>query len=305
MLTNPRTIMFSHLTIYREIHFHRMAYFLGDVHHRNLRCTQSIECGTIHAIGPTSSTLMHTLINDTTPSTNSNEGALVVEGGVGIGGALNVGGEFMVGGSFSILSTEVSDSCNTGALTIAGGVGICEDVNIGGKIRIESTEPSISTDSGALVVGGGIGVGGGLMVNENSTLHGSVYIADTTGTTVSGIGALVVEGGVSVGNNLYVSGTIFGSIGLKVETISSSVTLSDQNIVNVDSGTDVTLTLPSVSVFTGRTYTIIKESPVLVTIDTLPLEKIFDGTETDTYVLSGIIGQRIILTSNGVRWYIM
>lgn len=282
-----------------------MSYFLGDVEHRNIKCCNDIWCDRIHARGDRSSTLMHTIINDTTVSTNSNEGALIVEGGVGIGGNLNVGGEFTVNGAFSILSDTESTNCTTGALTIVGGVGICDGVNIGGLTRIHSDEPTISSDSGALVVDGGIGVGGGITVQEGGIFHGSVYITDDTETNTGGVGALVVDGGVSIGNNLYVSGTIFGSVGSKVETITVSTVLSDQDIVNVVSVSDITVTLPSVSTFIGRSYTIIKESSVLVTITTLPLEKIFDGVETDTYVMSGIIGQRIILTSNGVRWYIM
>ena len=150
-----------------------------------------------------------------------------------------------------------------------------------------------------------MGIGDGLTIGGQSTLKGSVYIEDTTETTTGGVGALVVEGGVSVGNNLYVSGTIFGSVGYKVENISAPTTLSDQDIVNVTSLTDTTITLPSVSTFIGRTFTIIKESAVLITLDTQPLDKIFDGTENDTYLMGGIIGQRIILTSNGVRWYVM
>jgi hypothetical protein len=115
----------------------------------------------------------------------------------------------------------------------------------------------------------------------------------------------VVDGGVSNGDNLYVTGTIFGSVGYKVETISSPVILSDQDIVIVDSVTDITLTLPSVSAYTGRSYIIIKESAVIVTLDTLVLDKIFNGSEVDSFVMSGSIGQRTILTSNGIRWYIM
>lgn len=66
---------------------------------------------------------------DTTASTTTSSGALVVAGGVGIGGQLNVAGTVN-----KFTSTQGSSSTTTGAVVIAGGLGLAENIYMGGNL---------------------------------------------------------------------------------------------------------------------------------------------------------------------------
>ena len=67
-----------------------------------------------------------------TLSTNSNSGALVVEGGLGINANLNVGSVT------NILSTAQSTSSITGALVVAGGAGIGKDLRVADDVYADN-----------------------------------------------------------------------------------------------------------------------------------------------------------------------
>jgi hypothetical protein len=88
-------------------------------------------------------------------------------------------------------------------------------------------------------------------------------------TTGLGIGAtpaanLHVGGNAIVSQQLFVGGSsgssnlnITGTLGYSVQTVSSNTTLAEYSIVLVDtSSSNITLTLPSASSTTGRTYKI-------------------------------------------------
>jgi hypothetical protein len=62
---------------------------------------------------------------NTTPSTSTSTGALLINGGAGIAGNINVGGNLFVSGSTS-----------TGALLINGGAGIAGNINVGGNLFV-------------------------------------------------------------------------------------------------------------------------------------------------------------------------
>ena len=98
-------------------------------------------------------------ISDTTVSTGSTSGALVVSGGVGIAKSL-----YVAGGTASTSST-------TGTLVVTGGAGISGNIYVGtgGNVYVTSTTASISSTSGALVVTGGIGVTGAIYSGNSCT----------------------------------------------------------------------------------------------------------------------------------------
>ena len=87
-----------------------------------------------------------TLVDSTTSSTTSS-GALVITGGVGIGGQLNVGGT-----TNKFTSSTTSSSTASGALVITGGVGIGGSINIGANIT--GAGASTSTLDGFNIDGG-------------------------------------------------------------------------------------------------------------------------------------------------------
>jgi hypothetical protein len=120
---------------------------------------------------------------NTTASTSSTTGALIVSGGVGIAKELNVG------------STTASTSSSTGALIVAGGVGIAKELNVGltatitGATTISANTTSTSTTSGALKVTGGAGIGENLNVGGNTAITGTIKIAGG----VPGLGKVLVS----------------------------------------------------------------------------------------------------------------
>jgi len=69
-------------------------------------------------------------ISNTTPSTSTISGALVVAGGAGIGGNIYTGGNLNVA---SGLNTQ---SPTSGALVVTGGVGIGQDLRVGGNLYV-------------------------------------------------------------------------------------------------------------------------------------------------------------------------
>jgi hypothetical protein len=92
-------------------------------------------------------------VDDTSATTSTTDGALVVKGGVGIAGSVNIGGHIAVGSTFgvtgtsflkqSIISgiasfTNTTESTNkdTGSVIIEGGVGIEKNLNVGGASSI-------------------------------------------------------------------------------------------------------------------------------------------------------------------------
>ena len=109
-------------------------------------------------VSTTSTTGTFTILN-TTPSTSTNTGALVVRGGVGIGGALYAG---------SIYSNGSLVGANTGTTS---------------TFFINNTTASTGTSSGALVVAGGVGIGGPLFVNTTSYIAGAQILTSATVNT--------------------------------------------------------------------------------------------------------------------------
>ena len=77
-----------------------------------------------------------TTLSDTTASSSTSTGALVVSGGVGIAGAINTGSTLDVAGVTTLSDTTASSSISTGALVVSGGVGVADAVNIGNGLYV-------------------------------------------------------------------------------------------------------------------------------------------------------------------------
>ena len=63
-------------------------------------------------------------------------------------------------GGLKAVDTTASSSTTTGALIVSGGAGVAGAVNAGGAIKTTDTTASSSTTTGALIAGGGLGVAG-------------------------------------------------------------------------------------------------------------------------------------------------
>ncbi len=140
---------------------------------------------------------------DTTASSSTTTGALIVSGGAGVAGAVNAGG------AIKTTDTTASSSTTTGSLIAGGGLGVAGAVNAGGAIKTTDTTASSSTSTGSLIAGGGLGVagnayvGGNLVVSGEGTFTGGLrvqeLIEDINDVTQSG-NAMTLD---------YTTGTIF------------------------------------------------------------------------------------------------
>ncbi len=148
-------------------------------------------------------------INDITPSTDKDTGALIVEGGVGVEGAINAGGAVKAsniasGASISgvntvdatigdfgstpdakgmsvsgqAISLQPTDMTHPGAIT-TGTQFIAGEKTFTGKIKTSGGAASSSVATGDIVASGGIGVGGAGWFGGLGNFGGSLTVAST------------------------------------------------------------------------------------------------------------------------------
>jgi hypothetical protein len=144
----------------------------------------------------------------------------------------------------------------------------------------------------------------------SATSTANLLITGTTQSFDQTSGALIVSGGVGIAKNVNIGGDlkIYGKTRMNVRTVTTDYSLDDDSILNVNSTGTATITLPSVtdSDYIGVTYLIIKQSTNSTIIDTTSSDKIIDsGAELADITLSGSIGERIQLVSNGDKWYVI
>ena len=75
-------------------------------------------------------------------------------------------------------NTTDSTSTSTGSVVLDGGMGIAKQLYVGGTTsKFTANTTSTSSTTGALVVTGGVGIGGNLNVGSNATITGSLTVA--------------------------------------------------------------------------------------------------------------------------------
>ena len=130
------------------------------------------------------------IVSGGTTATNTNTGALVIEGGLGVWGNTYIGGNIFASSStlYSAIITSAGSSYDTvsGAVTVVGGVGIGENLNVGQFLNVGST----STFKDAVNVKGNVDVKGGFTVDGNGSVDlspqaATVSIEPTLGGTVT------------------------------------------------------------------------------------------------------------------------
>jgi hypothetical protein len=178
---------------------------------------------------------------------------------------------------------------------------------------VEFTDPNIGTNTGS--VGEGIYKGKSgmfLEFHKLSTSSDNVNVSFNTDNSVIDIdlnldnpvhitatetAALQVDGGASIGGTLN-----FGRVqGRVAETITNTYTMDEDYILNV-TGTAL-VTIPDPISYSGTTYMIIKNTADTVTVTSSGL--IVGGINPNDIQLTGGINERVMLVSNGAKWFTM
>lgn len=173
-------------------------------------------------------------LSNSSQSTSSTTGALIIEGGIGVKGDTYIdGGLFLnsVTGNINFSSSEISTSYSSGstyffggvgiicssnawsqtaggALSVAGGFALGKDAFIGGKINILSTELSTSSYSGSGIFYGGLGINGQTTIRKDNGNH--IALSPQTSLSETSIvfyssNTYSTTGSWKIGQNIYSS----------------------------------------------------------------------------------------------------
>ncbi len=258
------------------------------------------------------------LFADSTASTSTTSGAVIITGGAGIGGNLYVGG--LINGASTITSASTLTASNgftltTGALNLtstSGAIALTSTTfTTNNPLITTSTTTSTSTATGALQVSGGAGIVGNLYVggsiNGASGLvitSGNINMSSSSGTFSTPTGAVTLGSG-----DITTSGTLIIGKNNILTPFSVTGTSSPQTLAASATGTliilntsgNITLNLPS-SPPNGTRFMIINTANFTVTLSTNSSSVYFDGDSLITSI-NMIQYDRIHIIYQGTNWY--
>lgn len=142
---------------------------------------------------------------DTTPSTSSLEGAVIINGGLSIKSGQNA-----------------VDTLNGGALTIAGGAAISGDLYVGGSINGSGSSSSTYAYLTLTATDEAINLSTGTLLS----LGGLTLQCDTDAISISNGGSILTPGGASIGKNIFIGGDMYLTRGI------TNYYTEDTNIIN-------------------------------------------------------------------------
>lgn len=249
-------------------------------------------------------------ITNTTDSTSTDSGALIITGGVGIGRQLRVEDNFTVGGTatlnFNQVNYAVVKGASTGNSVTLDATGADSTVNLdvtakgNGVTKVTSTAASSTTANNALYVAGGLGVEGAAYINnvfDNSrrvltrvypTAGTAISVTsvstsnDTTTFTINNEGVTSLNGSNYLGVSAVVGDITLTNLGVQ------SVTGTQNLGVSSSTGT-VTLTNLGVTATIGTTYLGVSASTGSVTFTNLGVQTLTAGTDTAVSGSTGTI----------------
>ena len=227
------------------------------------------------------------LLSNTTVSTSTSTGALIVSGGAGIGGAVYVGGNvttpFLIGNTVSTTSTVGNIAVTgyvVGNLNIAGtnatingyqvittntpGINVYSGLNaINAPVTITAINPSTSTSTGAFVLSyGGAGIAGNINVGGLGNFAGNVTapfffgqltgIQNTMQAATIGGNIVLQNGQINAGIGSFTSIgtaslTATGSLNLGGATISGALSYTSSGTMTVGAASAASLTVSGAS----------------------------------------------------------
>ena len=214
-------------------------------------------------------------ITNTTPSTSTSSGSLIVSGGVGISESVYIGGTLTVTGYAislaPVLSSHLTTKGYVDALVTTAGTGLTkigtslnvnpnqtQIISLGtltgltssGDVSITSTTISSSNATGAFKVTGGVGIQGSLNVGGTSIFSGSVRVPTPTSATDASTKAYVDSLNPTAGIGLTKTGNEF-SVNSAQPVITSLGILTGLSVdgnINVLSNVSNTINTPSLNV---------------------------------------------------------
>jgi fibronectin-binding autotransporter adhesin len=180
------------------------ALYAGSLFDNGIRVLTS-ESDTLASVtGRGATTATAVSITNSTASSSTATGALIVTGGVGIGGAINNGSTIRTAdGTAALPAFSWTGDTDTGVYRIgADQIGI----STGGTVRItqSTTATVIST---ATTLSSTLGVTGATTLSSTLGVAGITSITNSTASSSTTTGALIVTGGVGIGGALNVGGT--------------------------------------------------------------------------------------------------
>ena len=132
---------------------------------------------------------------NTTQSTSSTTGALIVSGGVGIAKSLNVGGNLSVAGT--ITYDDVTNVDSVGIVTARGGFEIGES-GVGGTITAVGNAEFVGVVTASSFVGDGTGLTGVASTDNIITGTAATFTNNVNISGITTVGVLTAYAGVNV-----------------------------------------------------------------------------------------------------------
>ena len=132
---------------------------------------------------------------NTTQSTSSTTGALIISGGVGIAKSLNVGGNLSVGGT--ITYDDVTNVDSVGIVTARGGFEIGAS-GVGGTITATGQAQFVGVVTASSFVGDGTGLTGVASTDNIITGTAATFTNNVNISGITTVGVLTAYAGVNV-----------------------------------------------------------------------------------------------------------
>ena len=168
---------------------------------------------------------------NTTQSTSSTTGALIVSGGVGIAKSLNVGGNLSVAGT--ITYDDVTNVDSVGVVTARGGFEIGE-AGVGGKITATGQAEFAGVVTATKFVGSGEGLTGVASTDNIITSTASTF------ANINSTGIITATSRITVGTAVTANGDGINVIGIVTAT---SYRGDGSSLTGVGGDTDITSSL--------------------------------------------------------------
>ena len=227
---------------------------LGDIEVQGTVLTDALKANTTSGTISCSSPI---LFSDTTKSTSSVTGSVIISGGIGVSSNLFIGGTAISGAPVatgSLINTNTFTFTNN--TTAAAGTATQFYNNVFAAPTIAATNTTVTTTTAANIYISGAPIAGTNMTLTNSyalysaaglnffggntTFSGVVTHSNATAASSQVTGAVVITGGVGIGGSLY-AGNIFSN---GVQLVNNTYT----------AGTNISIAANVVSVIAGPTF---------------------------------------------------